>query len=589
MRYHFTAQAQLALNNAKMIAKECENSYIGTEHLLLGILRIEESKLESCLKDLNINYEMIFNEVMTLFGFSKEHDSKMEYTCTMDEILQQCLIEAYQNSKKLVDLNCLTLCLLEADNNVANELLRRFDVDIEELKMKFSEDNLEIVNNFKELKNLNLAQKKNPTKIVRREEELESIIDILCRKSKANPLLIGEAGVGKSAIVEELARRIVSNEAPEELKECIIYELDLNSLVAGTKYRGEFEEKIEKLLSSVLKYPNIILFIDEVHMMVNAGKAEGSIDVAGVLKPYLARGNFRCIGATTIDEYNNGIEKDRALKRRFQVIKVKEPLLSDVKIMLECKKEEYEKHHQVRFPSNLIDDCLEMSIKYLPGLMFPDKAIDVMDLSCVKAKKAGMESVEFSCIEHTIKSISEIPYSFSEKIKEQERELKKVFDEINVQRIMNRFNTLDKHKLKNKPFDVWYLSGENSSTKRKVAEMLAKIFLNHEKELTLFDGALINMNNMVYLHQKCKKNPFQIIYIENYDKMSTTMMDLFQTIFHQGQLQCQDFNLNLTYSFFLIDKYEKKSKALGFILSDKKEINDQFCLDLSSSFTSKVH
>ncbi len=588
MKYHFTSQAQLALNNAKKIAKACQNSYIGTEHLLLGILKQENTKLEEILKKDNVTYDVLYEEVVSLFGFSKDNNTKMEYTCTMDEILQQCLIVAYQNQKKLVDIDCLTLCLLEAENNVANELLRRFYIDVEELKLAFKEQQYTVLDSFKELKNLNLSQSKNPTKIVKREEELETMIDILCRKLKANPLLIGEAGVGKSALVEELAQRINLKQVPEEMVNCVIYELNINSLVAGTKYRGEFEEKIDKLLETVLKYPQVILFIDEIHMMVHAGKAEGSIDVAGVLKPYLARGSFRCIGATTIDEYHNGIEKDRALKRRFQVIKIKEPPLSDVLAMLECKKSEYENHHQVYFPSNLIQNCLDLSMQYLPGLTFPDKAIDVMDLSCVKAKKAGLKSVDLSCIEETIQSISEIPYSFCSKIQEREVELREVFSELDLRRIIQRCKQLDDNKIRNTPYDIWYLQGNNEQYKRSIAELLAKIFLNHEKELTVLDGSLMTLNNLIYLYQKCKKNVFQVLYIESFDHMNTNLLELFQTVFSQGKVQIQDFELNLSHALIIIDSKEKRMKALGFVSNETQRQSSKFSID-TDKLPSKVH
>lgn len=589
MRYHFTSQAQLALNNAKKIAKQCQNSYIGTEHLLLGILDVEQAKLTQLLAPYHITYKSLFDEVVALFGFSKECDGRLEYTCTMDEILQQCLILAHQNQMKMVDLDCLTICLLQAENNVADELLRRNGVEIEEILEEMKMDQLAVLNKFKELRNLNEAQRKNPTSIVQREKEISIMIDILCRKMKANPLLIGEAGVGKSALVEELARRIVNHEVPLELKDCVIYELSLNNLVAGTKYRGEFEEKIQKLLDTVLRFPQVILFIDEIHMMIHAGKAEGSIDVAGVLKPYLARGDLRCIGATTTDEYNSGIEKDRALKRRFQTIKIDEPSLDDVKKMLQCKKQEYERHHHVCFPDELIEDCLQLSQHYLPQLTFPDKAIDVLDLSCVKARMLGQNQVDVGCLQKTIESLSQIPFSFYRKVTEQQALLHPLLDKKTTEKIVERFRYLDEAPNKEGPKDVWLLQGENKEEKRQLAQSLARIFLNQSRELIVLDGPFMGSATLNYLAGKLKKNPFQILYLENYDLLSREMSHLFETVFDQGILQIQESALDFSFSLLLLDSSTQAHRTLGFVQEQKQSQSNLFTVDLRQNSAGKVH
>lgn len=583
MRYHFTSQAQLALSNAKKIAKSCQNSYIGTEHLLLGILDVENAKLKRLLLEYHVTYQSLYEEVVSLFGFSKEADGRMEYTCTMDEILQQCLIVAYQNQMKMVDLDCLSLCLLQAENNVANELLRRNGIVIEEVIESLKGDQLAVLNKFKELRNLNEVQRKNPTQIVQREVELKIMIDTLCRRMKANPLLIGEAGVGKSALVEELARRIVNHEVPKELRDCVVVELSLNNLVAGTKYRGEFEEKIQKLLETIMRYPQVILFIDEIHMMIHAGKAEGSIDVAGVMKPYLARGDLRCIGATTIDEYNACIEKDRALKRRFQVIKIEEPSMEDVKEMLLCKKLEYEKHHHVEFPAELIEPCLELSSRYLPHLTFPDKAIDVLDLSCVKAKMSNQLKVDLDCLKKTIESLSQIPFSFGLKVKEHCATLENCVGKQATDEIMQRLDWIDQKSISKGPRDVWLLGGDELLVKRQLAEELARIYLNQEKALTVLDGPLVSANNLLYLSQCLKKNPFLIVYLENFDQMSHEMIHLFQTVFQQGTLQVQEMTLDFSFSLILVDTHQKKHRSVGFVQAQEKGENQLFTLDLNQA------
>lgn len=576
MQLHFTTQAQLALNNAKKAAMNCCNSYIGTEHLLLGILQIKEARLTKLLKKQQITYESLFEEIKLLFGFSKENQALPEYTCTMEEILEDCFTESYRNEKKMIDLDCLSQCLLKAPNNVANELLRRNGVEIEALIAFFNQQSIEILNHFKELTNLCEKQKKEASCIVQREKEIETMIEYLCKKNKANPLLVGEAGVGKSALVEELANRIVNNQVPEPLKNNIIMELSLNTLVAGTKYRGEFEEKIQKLLDTIISYPNIILFIDEIHMMIHAGKAEGSIDVAGVLKPYLARRELRCIGATTLEEYNATIEKDKALKRRFQVIKIEEPPLNDVKTILLSKKAEYEKHHQVSFPKELVENCLSLAKQYLPQYRFPDKALDILDLSCVKAKLAAKKEVDEECLKEAIENLSQIPFCYSEKIKEKKEKLEMLFGTALCHQIILRMEKIDTEK-KKYPIDVWNILGKCKEDKLKLAKSLAEIYFNYNSELVMLDGLTLNQNSYIYLKEKTKKAPFQIIYVENFDDLSLQNQHIFDQILHHGKIQWMELELDLSNCLFLLDR-NPWARSLGFIQKENNAKNDYFDL-----------
>lgn len=574
MQLHFTSQAQLALNNAKKAAIHCCNSYIGTEHLLLGILQIKEAKLTKLLKKHQISYESLFEEIKLLFGFNKENQALPEYTCTMEEILEDCFTETYRNEKKMIDLDCLTHCLLKAPNNVANELLRRNGVEIDTLISSFTQQSIDIFNHFKELTNLNEKQKKEASCIVQREKELETMIEYLCKKNKANPLLVGEAGVGKSALVEELANRIVHNQVPDPLKNNIIMELSLNSLVAGTKYRGEFEEKIQKLLDTIINYPNIILFIDEIHMMIHAGKAEGSIDVAGVLKPYLARRELRCIGATTLEEYNATIEKDKALKRRFQIIKIEEPPLNDVKAILLAKKSEYEKHHQVSFPQELIEKSLFLANQYLPQYHFPDKALDILDLSCVKAKLASKKEVDEQCLKEAIENLSQIPFSYADKLKNKKMKLEMIFGSALYNQILLRMEKIDAEKKKS-PVDVWCILGKNKEDKLKLAKSLSEIYFNYQSELVILDALTLNQNSFLYLKEKIKKAPFQLIYVENFDDLSIQNQHIFDQILHHGKIQWMELELDLSNCLFLLD-HRPLTRSLGFIQHQKNENEDYF-------------
>lgn len=585
MQLHFTSQAQLALNNAKKAAIHCCNSYIGTEHLLLGILQIKEAKLTKLLKKHHITYESLFEEIKLLFGFNKENQALPEYTCTMEEILEQCFTESYRNEKKMIDLDCLSSCLLKAPNNVANELLRRNGIEIEELIASFHKQSIDILSHFKELTNLNEKQKNKTSSIVQRDKEIETMIEYLCKKNKANPLLVGEAGVGKSALVEELANRIVHNQVPTPLKNNIIMELSLNSLVAGTKYRGEFEEKIQKLLDTVISFPEVILFIDEIHMIVHAGKAEGSIDVAGVLKPYLARRELRCIGATTLEEYNATIEKDKALKRRFQIIKIEEPPLNDVKTILLSKKTEYEKHHQVTFPQELVENCLSLAKQYLPQYRFPDKALDILDLSCVKAKLASKKEVDEQCLKEAIENLSQIPFCYADKLKNKKEKLESSFNPVLCNQLILRMEKIDSEKRK-APVDVWNIIGNHKEDKLKLAKALAEIYFNYNSELVVLDALTLNQNSFLYLKEKTKKAPFQIIYVENFDELSLQNQHIFNTILHHGKIQWMELELDLSNCLFLLDR-NPLTRSLGFIQHENNEKDDYFDLRIETMSVEK--
>ncbi|MFR9118098.1 MAG: AAA family ATPase [Merdibacter sp.] len=250
-----------------------------------------------------------------------------------------------------------------------------------------------------------------------REEQLELLVEILLRREKANPLLVGEAGVGKSALVEALAQRIEAGEIAA-LKDHYIYALDINTLVAGTRYRGDFEEKLKKLIAAFRSHPNAILFIDELHQVIGAGRSEGSIDVASVLKPCLARRQLRCIGATTLEEYERHIEKDPALQRRFQCVRLMEPDPQQTRRILMARCEEYAGFHQVEIAGELIPTMIACADYYLPFGHFPDKALDVLDLSCAYARAHAQDKVDEICVREVIASLSQIPVDVEQRTRQ---------------------------------------------------------------------------------------------------------------------------------------------------------------------------
>ncbi|MDE5540138.1 MAG: AAA family ATPase, partial [Bacilli bacterium] len=276
---------------------------------------------------------------------------------------------------------------------IAIRIMIGMGINIDELYDELKVKPNEIASEKLELYNVgNILNDKvdNLDKVIGREEELNKLIEILLRKKKSNPLLIGPAGVGKTAIVEELARRIKNKDVPAVLENKIIVELPMGDLVSGTKYRGEFEERLTKIIKEVMKNKNIILFIDEVHTMTNAGGAEGAINASDILKPYLARGDIKVIGATTIREYEKFIAKDKALERRFEVINVHEPDLEETKEILKGLKDSYAKHHDIKISDSILDDIVTLGNKYLFSKKNPDKTIDLLDSICAYVKRKSI-------------------------------------------------------------------------------------------------------------------------------------------------------------------------------------------------------
>ncbi len=395
----------------KKSEKEMENlkhPYVGSEHLLLALLDNNDD-LAKTLNKYNVTYNKFKHELIEIVGVgSKKSDIKL-YTPLLKRVIDNALEDAKEDNKGIVTTTHLFLALLEEAEGIAIRILLSLDVNLDKLykelrtKKNQEKENLtiyEIGNNLN--KSVNLEEK-----IVGRDSEINILIETLLRKNKNNPLLIGKAGVGKTAIVEELARRIEKKNVTEELLDKKIIMLEMSSLVAGTKYRGEFEERLNKIIEEVIGEENIILFIDEVHTLVNAGGAEGAIDAANILKPYLARGQLKCIGATTTEEYNKFIAKDKALERRFQKIIIKEPNEENTEFILKSIKEEYEKHHKIVITNKNIKDIVSLSNKYIFNKNNPDKCIDVLDSVCAKVKLNNIYQNSTQVLENELVKLKE--------------------------------------------------------------------------------------------------------------------------------------------------------------------------------------
>ena len=383
----FTEEARKILINAKIEMIELKHPYVGSEHFLLAILK-GKNNVSKKLKQYNLDYEIFKNKLIETVGIGSKQSEWFLYTPLLKRVMENAMLDCKENNTD-VTIESLFSNLLEEGEGVAIRILLSLNIDLDSLYNEFS---YKIINKKKNKKLLleelgtDLTKKANELDpVIGRDEEIKRIIEILSRRTKNNPLLIGEAGVGKTAIVEQLSKMISEGNVPNSLKNKRIISLDMATLVAGTKYRGEFEERVKKILKEVEEDDEIILFIDEIHTLVGAGGAEGAIDASNIFKPALARNKLRCIGATTISEYKKFIETDKALERRFQKVMVDVPNREVVKKILSRLKPIYEDYHHVTINDNIIDKIIELSDKYVYDRNQPDKAIDILDEVCAKA------------------------------------------------------------------------------------------------------------------------------------------------------------------------------------------------------------
>ena len=423
---NFSARVKDVISYSKEEALRLGHIFIGTEHLMLGILRDGEGKAISILKSIDLNLEDLRKKIEILNPSSIENTSEINHkknlhlTRQAERALKTTFLEAKLFQSELINTVHLLLCILRNENDPTTKLLLNLNVDYETVKEQFklmmaSDDNdyedlpssstfsdekedqpkenpfisssesrgttkskTPVLDNFgRDITVLAQSNKLDP--VIGREKEIERVSQILSRRKKNNPLLIGEPGVGKSAIAEGLALRIINKEVSRILYGKRVVSLDLASLVAGTKYRGQFEERMKALMNELEKNDNVILFIDEIHTIVGAGGATGSLDASNMFKPALARGEIQCIGATTLDEYRQNIEKDGALERRFQKVLVEETTVKETLEILKNIKERYENHHNVVYSEKAIEACVDLTDRYVTDRYLPDKAIDALD------------------------------------------------------------------------------------------------------------------------------------------------------------------------------------------------------------------
>ena len=409
----YTRQAQEALNMARKIAAELKHPYVGTEHLLFGLKRVFTGVAGQVLDKNKVDEEQMEKAMDILVSApeaAKKERKHLEYSPRLRYILEESQNKAVQLASEKVGTEHLLLTMLKDGDCVATRMLMTLNVNIQklfqDLLLAAGIDPKEYMENQKDGETVggiidqystDLTQEAREGKldpVIGREKEIARVMEILSRRTKNNPCLVGEPGVGKTAIVEGLARQIAEGIVPESMKDKRIMVLDLPGMIAGSKYRGEFEERMKKLIREVKTAGNIILFLDELHTIIGAGGAEGAIDASNILKPSLARGEMQLIGATTLTEYRKYIEKDAALERRFQPVTVEEPTEDECIRILEGLKEKYEAHHDVEIEEDALKAAVHMSCRYINDRFLPDKAIDVLDESCSKVKLRGFKVPE---------------------------------------------------------------------------------------------------------------------------------------------------------------------------------------------------
>lgn len=485
----FTNRAKQVIKLAKKEAQRLNHNYLGTEHVLLGLLKLGQGVAVNVLRNLNIDFETVRSEVEKLVGYGPEIQVYGDPALTgkVKKVFEFANEEAANLNHNYVGTEHLLLGLLRQTDGVAAQVLENLNVNLKEVRKEV----------LKELETFNLqlppisgsgagpnppqpgggqkpsfekgqqasANDKMPAlkayghdltemcregkmdPVIGRKEEIERLILILCRRRKNNPVLVGEAGVGKTAIVEGLAQAIVKGNVPDTLRKKKLITLDLALMIAGTKYRGQFEERIKAVMDEIKKNGNVLLFIDELHTIVGAGAAEGAIDASNILKPALSRGELQCIGATTIDEYRKHIEKDAALERRFQKIMIAPPSVEETIEILNGLKPEYEKHHKVFFTPQAINAAAILSDRYIHGRFLPDKAIDLIDEAGAKMRISMMnQPQDISKFEAEIEetriakeeSISKQEYEKAAKLRDKEKTLREQLQQIRAEWEINK-------------------------------------------------------------------------------------------------------------------------------------------------------
>lgn len=592
----FSLETQKVISYAESLAFSFGHSLIGSEHVLLSLLKHKEYYFTQELSKYGLTYEAIVNKIKKLYPTSKDEPIYMEYTIEMKILIEQAYEQSKQFRESLISPLSLSIALLRFDKGVACDLFEKYKINQNNLILLLTsqtkrKSELDSIIDLTNISNL----KKDP--LIGREKELEQLINVLSRRNKPNAILVGEPGVGKTAIVEELGRLLQEDKIPL-LKGKTLYALDIASTVSGTKYRGEFEDKLKKTIRKVKEDSNAILFIDEIHTIVKAGGAEGAIDASNILKPYLARGEIQVIGATTQDEFQEAFDKDKALKRRFQVIKVEQNTPEETRIILKQLKPIYENYYSITIEDDLLDYIVTMTTDHMLDTYFPDKAIDLLDNSLVISK----EKLTKENIDITLKNYYRVETNLKDKNKIVTSELAYNLygQEEAITKISKALKSIElPFNEKNKPLLSMLFVGPSGVGKTTASQIIADhyfqsrmIYLNMSsyQEMSSLSKLIGNnpyTNEQSHLIKELKNNPHSLVVIDEMDKANIEVLDFIMNILDQGcfvdlkgnKIDCSNA------MFVLISNYGFNNETiLRNRLSLQKENNNQVMKKLQEKF-----
>lgn len=621
----FTQRANAAVNAAISEASSLGHSFIGTEHILWGILHDGEGDRLASFTECKISSERISELLFKNIGKgSKVNLSPADFSPLCRKILENSLTEA-KRATALADTGTIIAAILrESDCNAVKYLLY-LGCDLSALFKEVAAMPVLSEQTSKERQKqktpsldkysrdlTQLAKENSFDPIIGRDKEIGRVIQILSRRTKNNPCLIGDAGVGKTAIVEGLAQKIAKGDVPDSLKNSRLCSLDLSLMIAGTKYRGDFEERIKTVIDEVVRAGNIVLFIDEVHTIVGAGAAEGAIDASNILKPQLARGEFQLIGATTTEEYRRFIRKESALDRRFQSVSVDEPNIETAENILFGLKDRYEKFHKIFISDSAITSAVRLSVRYLPEKRLPDKALDLLDEACAKRvieNLYSMENYSNILLEEDIAkvlslstgiSVGRITEDESKKMLELENELhkrvagqEKAVSAISKAIRRNRAGLRDPHR----PIGIFLFTGPAGVGKTELSKALAEELFSDEKALIRFDMSEYSDKSSVTkligsppgyvgyddggkLTEAVRRRPYSVVLFDEIEKADPSVYNLFLQLMDDGTLtDSHGVKVNFTNCVIIMtsnigSEFIGKSKNLGFTFSTESTSND---------------
>ena len=683
MIYKFTNKAKKVIEISNDISIELGHNYIGTEHILYGLAKEGEGIAAKVLLNKGITPEKIVKKIEEIVGKGNEIEETLGFTPRTKRILENAFLETKKIGSNFIGTEHLLLAILKESDCLAVKIILELNVEIpkiyNEIAKVVNEEEIDNDINKKLSKSVGgtsatptlnqygdditaKAEEGKYDTIIGREKEIERIMQIISRRNKNNPCLVGEPGVGKTAIVEGLAEKIITGDVPENLKNKRIIDLDISGIVAGAKYRGDFEERIKKILDEVKKAKNIILFIDEIHTIVGAGAAEGAIDAANILKPLLARGEIQLIGATTLDEYRKYIEKDSALERRFSIINVNEPSAKNTIEILKGIIDKYEAHHNVKITNEAIESAVNLSVKYITDRFLPDKAIDLIDEAASKIRtKIFTEPDEIKELQEEItilakekeEAIYEQEFEKAAQLRDKEELLKKKLNdkmenlekirnrdvaeitEENIAEIVSRWTGVpvqkltqdENNKLKNleenlhkriigqneaveavakaikrsrvglkdpnRPIGSFLFLGPTGVGKTELSKALAEILFENEKALIKLDMSeymeahsiskligsppgYVGFDNGGQLTEKIRRQPYSLILLDEIEKAHPDLLNLLLQILEEGRLtdsQGREVNFKNTVIIMTSNlgaRYITEKKSLGFNLQNSR-------------------